>query len=148
MATYRTGTAGRQNDTLPVSSDTCFRLDGKVIGQGGAPHVDFRFDPTSTRGITDLKIEPLHLRIAGSNATSASDAVEYESAPSGVDTTGRGYDEFSLVVGRRAAVLAVNGQIRAAMRLPSDMKVSMTSGADALDLTDLRLGRPPPGSGC
>lgn len=147
-AGYRGGVEGRQSDSLSLAKRTCFRLDGRVTAQGGSPAVDFRFEPTSTRRITDLKVEPLHLRIAGDKAASASDATEYESAASGRDTSGRGYDEFSLVVGRRAAALVVNGQIRAALRLPSAMKVSMTSGADSLDLSDLRVGPPPAGSGC
>jgi hypothetical protein len=147
-ATYRSDAQGRQNDALPVAGQSCFRIDGKVSAQGGPPRLDFRFDPTTTNGTTDLKVEPLHLRIAGDKATSASDAVDYESVPSGVDTTGRGFDDFSLVVGRRAAVLAVNGQIRAAMRLPSPMEVSVTSGTDALDLSDVSVGPAPAGSGC
>ena len=147
-ATYRGGAQGRQSDSIPVANRACFRLDGRVSANGGSPAVDFRFEPTSTSRITDLKVEPLHLRLAGAKAISASDAVEYESAASGIDTSGRGYDDFSLVVGRRAAVLVVNGQIRAALRLPSAMRVSMTSGTDALDLSSLRVGPAPSGSGC
>jgi hypothetical protein len=147
-ATYRGGASGRQNDSLLVAPRSCFRLDGKVSAQGGSPAVDFRFEPTTGKPIADLKVEPLHLRLAGGKASSDSDATEYESVASGLDTSGRGYDEFSLVFGSRAAVLVVNGQIRAALRLPSAMKVSMTSGTDALDLTDLRVGPPPAGSGC
>jgi len=147
-ATYGGGTQGRQNDALPVADHGCFRLDGRVSAQGGSPAVDFRFDPATSTPITDLKIEPVHLRIAGDKASSDSDVVEYESAASGLDTSGRGFDEFSLVVGRRAAVLVVNGQIRAALRLPAAPKVSMTSGTDSLNLTDLTVGQAPAGSAC
>src|SRR5438270_10744142 len=147
-ATYGGGTQGRQNDSLPIADHGCFRLDGRVSSQSGSPAVDFRIDPATTEPITDLKVEPVHLRIAGDQASSASDAIVYESAASGLDTSGRGYDEFSLVVGRRAAVLVVNGQIRAALRLPAAPKVSMTSGTDSLDLTNLSTGAAPAGSGC
>jgi hypothetical protein len=139
---------GRQNDALPLADHDCFRLDGRVSAAGGSPAVDFRFDPATTKAITDLKVEPVHLRIAGNKSSSASDGVEYEAAASGLDTSGRGYDEFSLVVGRRAAVLVVNGQVRAALRLPATPKVSITSGTDSLDLTNLSVGRAPAGSGC
>jgi len=147
-ATYRGGTQGRQNDSLAIADHDCFRLDGRVSAQGGSPALDFRFDPATPKRIADLKVEPVHLRIAGDKATSASDVVEYESAASGIDTSGRGYDDFSLVVGRRAAVLVVNGQIRAALRLPASPKVSVTSGTDSLDLTNLSVGSAPAGSGC
>lgn len=147
-ATYQGGTQGRQQDALAIANHGCFRLDGKISAQGGSPAVDFRFDPATGKPITDLKVEPVHLRIAGDKASSNSDATEYESAASGIDTSGRGYDDFSLVVGRRAAVLVVNGQIRAALRLPAAPRVSMTSGTGALQLSDLRVGSAPPGSGC
>jgi len=147
-ATYQGGAQGRQNDSLPVANHGCFRLDGRVSARNGSPALDFRFDPATNRAITDLKLEPVHLRIAGDKASSASDATEYESSASGLDTSGRGYDDFSLVVGRRAAALVVNGQIRAALRLPADPKVSITSGTDALDLTNLSVGPAPTGSGC
>jgi hypothetical protein len=148
-ASYSGGSAGRQNDALPLVPQGCFRLDGTISGpQGDAPRVDFRFEPTSDKHRTDLKIEPLHLRIAGERATSASDAVEYESVPSGLSPGSGGSGDFSLVVGRRAAVLVVNGQVRAALRLPSAPKVSITSGADVLELSNLRVGPVSAGSGC
>src|SRR5207248_7853631 len=95
-AVYRGDIEGRQNDSLPIADHGCFRLDGRVSSQSGSPAVDFRFDPATTKPIADLKVEPVHLRIAGDKASSASDAIVYESAASGLDTSGRGYDEFSL----------------------------------------------------
>jgi hypothetical protein len=147
-ATYRGGAQARQSDSLGLAAQGCFRLDGRVSAENALPAIDFRFAPLTGKPITDLKVEPVHLRIAGTKASSASDATEYESAASGLDTSGRGYDEFSLVVGRRAAVLVVNGQIRAALRLPAAPTVSMTSGTGALQLSNLVIGRAPAGSGC
>jgi uncharacterized membrane protein len=147
-ATYRGEAQGRQADSLSIADHGCFRLDGRISAGSGSPAVDFRFAPATGKPIADLKVEPVHLRIAGTTASSASDATEYESAASGLDTSGRGYDEFSLVVGRRAAVLVVNGQIRAALRLPAAPAVSTTSGTGALQLSDLVVGSAPAGSGC
>lgn len=147
-ARYRQSSLAQDSDAVPLSRQRCFRLDGNISGgdQGAMPKVDFHFDPSGS-GDDDLKVERLHLRINGDKASSASDGVDYETAPSGIDS-GATTKPFSLVVGRRAAVLVIDGQIRAAMRLPSPVIVSMVPKSSSLALTDLRLGRPPKGSGC
>jgi hypothetical protein len=53
-----------------------------------------------------------------------------------------------LIVNHRAAALVVNGQIRAAVRLPKSVTVSMESQRGILNLTDLRVGPAPPVTGC
>jgi hypothetical protein len=147
-ARYGQSTRAQDSDAVPLSRQRCFRLDGTISAgdQGGMPAVDFRFDPSGA-GDADLKVEPLHLRLNGDKASSASDGVEYESLPSGIDP-GATSKSFSLVVGRRAAALVIDGQVRAAMRLPSPVIVSMVPKGSSLALTDLRLSPPPRGSGC
>ncbi|MCU1462126.1 MAG: hypothetical protein JWO37_2201 [Acidimicrobiales bacterium] len=149
-AGYAQGSVDRGKDALLLSRDSCFRVDGTLATDGVAlPAVDFRIDSNSPTGDADIKVERLHLRLDRTKASSASDAVDYESVPSGVTAGDRGPVPFSLIVGRRAAVLVVRGEIRAAMRMVSrSVSVSVLSRGPSLTLADLRSGPAPPGSGC
>ena len=148
-ASFATGPINRGTDALLLARDSCFRIDGTLDTDADAPAaVDFRFDSNDS-GDTDLKVERLHLRMDGARASSASDSVDYESVPSGVAASDRGPVDFSLIVGRRAAVLVVRGQIRAAMRMVSrSVSVAALSRGRSLTLSDLRVGPAVPGSGC
>ncbi len=55
---------------------------------------------------------------------------------------------FALVVGRRSAALVVDGQIRAALRLPPSVSVVVQPRGEVVNLFELRVGDPPPESGC
>lgn len=135
-----TDVGNRDNDRLPIADDSCFSLTG-TIGSDGAPGgVKFHFDDNAG------KFEPVKLDFDGDRVTSSSDNVEFAHMPS--DAAGSGPVEFTLVVGRRAAVLVVDGQVRAGLRLPRSTKVSVTSGRGKLQLRNLRLGAAPDGSGC
>jgi hypothetical protein len=82
----------------------------------------------------------------GPTVSSSSDNVEFAHLPSGTSSTGP--VAFTLVVGRRSAALVVGGQVRAALRLPSSVDVSVTAARSHLQLNDLQLGSAPTGSGC
>jgi hypothetical protein len=147
-AVHHDRAVGGDGDVLLLARDNCFRIDGSVAtGEDALPAFDVRFDDNPASRF-DMKRERLHLKFSGDKASSSSDAVEYESASSGVDAASRGPVAFSLVVGRRAAALVVNGQIRAAMRISSSVKVSLAPLRSSLTLSDLRSGPVPPGSGC
>ena len=131
----------RPLDLLPLSDDACFRLEGTISNDGSEPAaVAFRFDDTLGQA------PRFYLTFAGDRVISGADAVVFEELPS--DIIDAGPVPFSLVVGHRAAALVVNGQIRAAVRLPDSVSVHAEAQTGSLVLSDLRLGNPPATSGC
>jgi hypothetical protein len=143
-ASYISRSTPGESDPLVVRRNNCFRLEGSVAGVNEAPAFDIRFEPNPGARF-DMRREPLHLRLDGDSASSASDATVYETAPAGA---GQGQVGFTLVVGRRAAALIIGGQVRAALRIPSSSTVSIRSLRTALDLSNLRIGPAPARSGC
>src|SRR5205085_11708458 len=101
---------GRDTDWQPIASDSCFALSGRVSSDGSAGGLVFHFDDNAAKD----KAESVNLDFNGDHVSSGSPAVEYHRLPSGVTTDGRTPTPFTLVVGRRAAALVVDGQIRAA----------------------------------
>jgi hypothetical protein len=69
-----------------------------------------------------------------------------EELPSNVATSGP--IDFSIVVGKRAAVLVIDGQIRSAVSVAESTSLSVGSERSMLTLANLALGPPPEGSGC
>jgi hypothetical protein len=130
----------RDNDRLAVAADSCFSLSGTVDSDGPPGGITFHFDDNAG------KFEPVKITFDGPNVRSSSNNVEFAHLPSATTTTGP--VEFSLVVGRRSAALVVGGEVRAALRLPSSVHVSVTAARSHLVLDDLRLGSAPTGSGC
>jgi len=130
----------RDQDRLPIATDSCFSLTGTVDSDGPPGGIQFHFDDNAG------KFEPVKLTFDGDKVSSSSDNVEFAHLPS--DTSAAGPVEFTLVVGRRSAAIVVGGQVRAALRLPKSTKVSLTSERSKLELHDLRLGAAPQGSGC
>lgn len=135
-----TDAANRQNDRLPIATDSCFSLRGTVDSDGPPGGITFHFDDTTG------KFEPVKLDFDGDHVSSSSDNVEFARLPSA--TSSDGPVKFTLVVGRRSAAMVVGGQVRAALRLPSSARVTVTSERGKLQLRNLRLGAAPDGSGC
>ncbi len=135
---------GRDSDWQPIASDSCFALTGRVSSDGSAGGLVFHFDDNASTN----KAESVNLDFNGDHVSSGSPAVEYHRLPSGITTDGRTPTPFTLVVGRRAAALIVNGQIRAAVTLPKSVKVSLESQHGILDVIDMRVGAPPSITGC
>jgi hypothetical protein len=94
------------------------------------------------------KSEHVKLDFDGDHVTSSSDNVEFHRLPSDVTNTGRTPAPFTLIVGRRAAGLVVNGQLRAAVSLPKSVRVSMESQRGFFDATNMRVGPAPSFTGC
>jgi hypothetical protein len=135
-ATYRVG-RGR----LRLSEHGCFRLDGTAALTGEAK-LRFRFSDT------EMGSEPLNLVWSASNVVAGSDAVNYLTLPTD-PAAASGPVPFSLVVGRRAAVLVVAGAIQGALRLPSPVAVDLYgSRAQPVTVSGLQLGKAPARSGC
>lgn len=147
-ATYQGG-SDDGSSAWRLAGDSCVRIDGTAdTDESKPPAFDLRFEAPKTSSDSDPKPEALHLKLNGDKASSGSDAVEYESIPSGVQADADGPVNFSIVVGRRAAILVVGGQIRAATRIPPSATVSLTSLRSSLTLSDLRVGAAPSVGGC
>jgi hypothetical protein len=130
----------RDNDRLPIASDSCFSLHGTVDSDGPAGGFTFHFDDIAG------KFEPVKISFVGDHVSSSSNNVEFAQLPSA--TSNAGPVDFTLVVGRRSAALVVGGQVRAALRLPLSARVTVTSERSHLQLHNLRVGAAPTGSGC
>ena len=112
-----TDAGDRDNDRLPIATDSCFSLSGTVDSDGPPGGITFHFD--DNRG----NFEPVKINFDGATVTSSSDNVQFLSQPSAA--TGSGPVRFGLVVGRRSAAMVVGGQVRAALLLPASAHVSV-----------------------
>jgi hypothetical protein len=142
-ATYTEGPVASANDQLTLSSTSCFRLDGDISTDAARvpEHVVFRFDDNTG------KSEQLNLKFEGATAVSSSNFVDFEREPTNLDADLQRVP-FSLVVGRRSAALVIDGQVRAALLLPSSVTVKAQADTPSLGLSNLRVGSAPAGSGC
>lgn len=142
-ATYTEGPVASPDDQLTLSTSSCFRLDGDIStdAAGFPEHVVFRFDDNAG------KSEQLNLEFAGDSAVSSSNFVDFQREPTNL-AAGLKRVPFSLVVGRRSAALVIDGQVRAAILLPSSVTVKAQADTPSLGLLDLRIGSAPAGSGC
>lgn len=138
-ASFATAVLDISEDLLPLTS-RCSVIEGILSFPPDAGEiVTFVFeDPT---GID----ERLHLGIDRGRAFSRSDFVLYEEVPLG--DAGVGEKTFRLVIGNSSAALVMDGRIVAALRLPSQDMVSVRAHTDPVAL-DMRVGQPPPESGC
>lgn len=142
-AQYReAGGRDQQQNWMPIANDSCFVLSGQVASDGPPGGIVFHFIDNAG------KAESVNVDFDGDHVSSGSPVVEYRRIPSQVTTDGRTPSPFTLVVGRRAAGLIVNGQIRAAVRLPKSVHVAMESQRGVLDVTGMRTGPAPSITGC
>jgi hypothetical protein len=133
---------GRDTDVQPIANDSCFMLSGQVASDGPPGGIVFHFDDNAG------KHEHVKLDFDGDHVTSSSNNVEFHRLPSDVTTNGRTPAPFTLIVGRRAAGLVVNGQLRAAVQLPKSVRVTMESQRGIFDVTNMRTGPAPAFTGC
>jgi hypothetical protein len=142
-ARYEQGPAASADDQLTVSTRSCFRLDGTIPADaaGSLGHVVFHFYDNAGKN------ERLSVSFEGAEAVASSDFVDFLRMPAGVPAGVRRLP-FSLVVGRRSAVLVIEHQVRAAVLLPKSVTVTAEAKTPALDLTALRIGKAPVESGC
>ena len=140
---YTQGPASSADDQLTLSTRSCFRLDGVIRADdaGTLGHVAFHFYDNAGKN------ERLSLSFDGEDGVSSSDFVDYLHTPAGV-RLGTGRVPFSLVVGRRSAALVIAHKVRAAVLLPKSVTVTAEAKTPALELTGLRVGTAPSGSGC
>jgi hypothetical protein len=129
---------------LPIASDSCFVLRGTADSDGPAGGIVFHFDDNAEGD----KADAVNLVFDGDQVSSGSPATEYRRQSSTVTAPGSEPTEFTLIVNRRAAAIVVEGQIRAAVRLPESASVSLESKRSILNLRDLHVGPAPDITGC
>jgi hypothetical protein len=136
------GTVERPDDLLTLTRDSCVRIEGTLDVPGGDdgsfPAAVFRFDDNT--GDAERLLIGLDATEVGSGSAGL--------GPGGYERVATGLPrdepvEFALVVGRRAAALVVDGQVRAALLLTESVTVSVEARRPELVLRDLRVGAPP-----
>lgn len=135
-----TAAAAAGAELLPIGA-SCMRIEGIAeFPPDAVPILSFFFEDAT------YATERLRMGVERGQAYSASDFVTYEATTLG--DAGVGRKEFTLIVGSRSAVLVMQGEVVAALRLPPDVKVSVEVNAPTLTLTDLRTGPALAESGC
>ena len=139
------------DDRLELSPLRCTRISGTYAALPGAEgsFLSFRFDgPRHTD-------ETMRLNVADTQVFSGNDGIVFDSVmldPTAVDTAQPTPDTathiFAVVVGGSSAALVIDGQIRAAVRLTTQTKLSLEMRNGGVVLADLHAGAPPPDSGC
>jgi hypothetical protein len=143
------GEATDPANRLLLASGACTRIDGKLAGRSNsAPGVVFHFedtsaDPTSTEPPALGHQTETRIALDGQSASTKDvndrvlEAIDVPPSAS-----------FSLLVGRRSAALVVGERIVAAVAIPEATRVTAESLRPQLTIRDVRVGSPPPGSGC
>ena len=129
-----------------LTTESCRRIDGTLDdGLGTAPDVVFHIEDTA--GVPELQIAfdgptaTVEDASGGALDTISTGALGSSRAPDA------GPVAFSLVIGRRAAALVIDDHIVGAVALPARPKITLEP-TQSLTVDDLRIGAPPPGSGC
>jgi hypothetical protein len=135
-------TGNRETDFLPATLQSCTVVQGDITSDGPAGGVVFWFfDNTG-------KAAPVNLDFDGDHVSAANANVEFHRLPSAITAGGTTPAHFRLIVGKRAAALVVNGQIRAAVDIPNSVSVRMASQRSNLKLSHLQTGAAPAATGC
>ncbi len=140
------------DDVLQLSTGLCTRISGTYTpapGAGGS-FLSFKFDaakPTEDH----MRLNVVDSHVMSGNDTTVFDSVILGAAgvdESQLDVPDLAPHSFAVVVGKSSAALVVDGQIRAAVRLTNQTRLSLEVRNGGVKLSDLRVGRPPPNSGC
>ncbi len=135
-------TGNRDTDFLTAATQACTVVQGDITSDGPPGGVVFWFYDSAG------KAQPVNLDFDGDHVSAANANVEYHRLPSGLTDAGTVPAHFSLIVGKRAAALVVNGQIRAAVDIPNNVSVRMTSQRSNLKLSNMTTGPAPAITGC
>jgi hypothetical protein len=138
-ADFVEGSRALKDDRLMLAAP-CTRVDGVASSAGGSPQMVFHlFDPTGKAPETGMSLNGGQASALDLNGN-VLESVPLKTPPGPVP--------FSIVVGQRASVLVVNGQIVAAEMTPRKAQVWVESLAPDLRLSDLHVGPANTGSGC
>jgi hypothetical protein len=130
------------DDVVQLAASRCTMISGsfELLSQNAASFLSFRFeDPVGSAERVRLNISEL-AAFAGNDAQ-VFDTVEIPGLAAGTHS-------FSIVIGDRSAVLVIDGQIGAAVRLSTQTALFLETRAGGVAITDLQRGRAPTESGC
>ena len=132
-------------DLLVLNPSLCTRISGTYTATNGSSptFLSFLFDRPGVTGSPTGR-----LNIAGAQVFSGNEVAVFESTDMDPGAVTPGTHDFAIVVGARSAALVIDGRIGAAVRLDGQTRVSLEVRGGGVQLTDLRRGDPPPGSGC
>jgi hypothetical protein len=141
-ARYAQSSTAAAEDRLVLATQQCQRVDGALDTPNLVVHIE---DWTGARPETRFVVNGTTVSTEDGGGT-----VETVSVPE-PDTDGAPADaesSFGLVLGKRSGVLVLNGRIVGAVPLPERTKVTIEPTTPALAMTEMRVGAPPPDSGC
>ncbi|HRE01979.1 MAG TPA: hypothetical protein PLV68_11820 [Ilumatobacteraceae bacterium] len=116
--------------------------DGAANPNGGS-YISFHVEDPAGRG-ADLQMSITPDRAISGDAGTVFDSIPLPSVEQDPTNTDAGAQPFTIVVGERAAVLVIGGQIRAAVRLDGQSRLSVEVREGGVRLYDLRLAPAPP----
>jgi hypothetical protein len=122
----------------------CVRFDGEIVSDvSDAASVSFGFGSSGVvkPTVTFARTGEAAAAVTSLGSAGAAFAVRVEIAPTDAMV-------FTLVVGSRSAVLAVDGRIVGAVETDEGDSVTVETSSDGTRLEQLRRSAPPPGSGC
>ena len=117
------------NEPLFITSQTCRRIDGKLVGSESTVRFQF-IDPTGRH-------QTSYLGLDHTKAWSANESFRFLEHP--FTTKLDGSVSFSLLIGPQSAALIVGSEIVAAVRLSGPMNLALDSNFADLDLRDVTI---------
>ena len=130
------------DDVVQLSDHRCFAMSGtlQLVASGGGSFLSFRLeDPTG-------KAERVRMNLSQESVFSGNDAQVFDTIE--FPTLATGTHQFSIVVGLRSAVLVVDQQIGAAVRLTTQTMLTLEARAGGVTMSNLQTSSAPVASGC
>ena len=132
------------NETSPfvLSEKNCVRIAGTLSSEDSKDEAAIIFnltDPTQS-------YENVHLSLSSTRSSSSSDNVEFAAKDFISDAIAPGH--FLVVVGKRSAVLIVDGEVVSATRLGQQTQISVALKSGQPTLSNLRIDAAPMLNGC
>ena len=132
------------NETSPfvLSEKNCVRIAGTLSSEDSKDEAAIIFnltDPTQS-------YENVHLSLSSTRSSSSSDNVEFAAKDFISDT--KAPVHFLVVVGKRSAVLIVDGEVVSATRLGELVQISVARKSGQPTLSNLRIDMAPMLDGC
>jgi hypothetical protein len=122
-------TADEPSEPLVITSQTCRRIDGTMVGSESTVRFQF-IDPTGQH-------QTSYLGLDYKKAWSANESIRFLEHPFASEPDGS--VSFSLLIGPQSAALIIGSEIVAAVRLSGPMNLAFDSGFSDLDLRDVTV---------
>jgi hypothetical protein len=132
----------KETSPFLLSDKNCVRIAGTLSSEGSTDEAAIIFnltDPTQS-------YENVHLSLSSTRSSSSSDNVEFAAKDLKGDEAAP--IEFLVVVGKRSAVLIVDGEVVSATRLGKQAQISVARESGQPTLSNLRVDVAPMLDGC